>query len=247
MLQDLKQLYDTGTLRPQSKFEILDASFNVLKLFKPKTILEIGVGKGDWVLLAGLVLDDPNARFYGVDNFSQIPVGKQLNTEESNWPDSVDKLCSYIEEKKSKLNIKGNYIAVEGDVQEDLETLLKGFNTKFDCIRIDCLCQHKEPVIDVIEKCLEFTSPEFLLFVDDIGPNQCSNRFLACADLVEQDKIKPLWFSSDEAAYTNVDFDSSQFIKDFDDISVQSSYKVRPPVYFTYSNHRKVIDFIRTI
>lgn len=247
MLQDLKQLYDSGIMRPQSKFEILEASFNILKLFKPKSILEIGLGKGDWVLLAGLVLDNPEARFYGIDNFSQIPTGKQLNTEESDWPDNVDSLCNYIEEKKSQFNIKGNYVAVGGDVEKNLVSLLKSLNTKFDCIRIDCLCQNKEPVIDVIEKCLEYTTPEFLLLVDDIGPNQCSNRFLACADLVEQDKIKPLWFSSDEAAYTNIEFDSSQFIKDFDNLSVESSYKIRPPVYFTYSNHRKVIDFIRTI
>ena len=242
---DIEELFKRGDIRPQSKISVLEASLNILKTFKPKSILEIGFGKGDWSFDAALVLSDPELNIIGIENFSQINTGRELKTEEEFWPSTLIDLQGHVDKIKNDLCIEGNIKVIEGDVTVDFFNLLKKLNTKFDCIRIDCLCQHKEPIKRVLEACLYFTTPEFLLLVDDIGPDQCSSRFIACTDLIEEDRIEPLWYSSDEAAFVNYGFDTDTFISKFTEIT-PTYYSIRPPIYYVYNNHRRTKNFIRT-
>ena len=242
----VKTCRDFG-LTPQSRFDILQAGLDIVKIFNPKSILEIGFGKGDWSIITSYILSNPSLNVYGIENFSAIQNGIQNNTEEGNWPDNIEKLNSYIETRKQEVGIENSFKIVEGDILNGIDQLLEPLNTKFDCIRLDCLCQHKEQIKEVLESCLKFTTSEFLLLVDDAGPNQCGNRFIACTDLVEEDKFKPLWYSSDEVAFTNIEFDTDSFMEKFDSIYPKHHYKIRPTIHYFYNGHKKQMDFIRTI
>ena len=42
----------------------------------------------------------------------------------------------------------------------------------------------------ILYHCLEHTTDEFILLIDDIGANECVNRFIAAMELVKEGKIK---------------------------------------------------------
>lgn len=203
-------------IRPQSLLGVLEANLDLVVAVQPKTILEIGFGRGDWSLASACILDS-NPEYFGIDNFSVISHAKTTNDEEKDWPDSISKLSYSVKLKKQLLGLNNNFTLENVDVTNTRQLFwtLNQFKKEFDLIRLDCLCQNKEQIRAVLDILLKFTAKDFVLFVDDAGASGCLVRLLACLDLVEEGKLIPIWFSEDEVAFANPEYNIDSVYEKF--------------------------------
>tara|TARA_E500000331_G_C17230457_1_gene702395 strand:- start:942 stop:1733 length:792 start_codon:yes stop_codon:yes gene_type:complete len=245
-------LYDiyNGGHKPQSTLECLEPVMDVLSIFKPKNVLEVGLGGAAWSILLARLQKDPSINFYGIDNFdldSSVFKGR---------PDNINELIRLVDKQKMLYNIPNEFKIYDFDVTsqpldkngEPYSLLLSHFRNKdikYDCIRLDCLCQDVKQIKSILYHCLEHTTDEFILLIDDIGANECVNRFIAAMELVKEGKIKPLLFTPSEAAFTNIFFETSNLINAFDLIEDKIYYETRPYIDFHY--YGKHTPIIRTI
>lgn len=232
-----QKLYDKlnkNIISPQSHLGVLECGLDILDLFKPKSVLEIGFGRGDWSLAAAMILEDNSVNFNGIDNFSGIVYGKENGTEEKDWPDTIGRLQKHVNIKKTLIGVANSIKVYEGDVTNKFEHQLQKLDTKFDCIRLDCLCSSRKEIINLLETVLKFTDERFIIFLDDAVPSCCVQRFLAAIDLTENKQIKPIWFSEDETAFVNPNFDSKELITEFKKIKERRRYFLKNYLNYVY-------------
>ena len=237
----LYDLYVEGSgHKPQSNLESLEPVMDVLSIFKPKSVLELGIGSAAWSILLARLQKDPSINFYGIDNFD--PVTSQLFDDR---PNNVNDLIRLVDKHKTLYNFTNEFKIYNLDVISHpldrnrkpyslLLSHLRNTDIKYDCIRLDCLCGDVKEIKDVLYHCLEHTADEFILLVDDIGANECVNRFIAAMQLVTEEKLKPLLFTPGEAAFTNISFDTSNLINKFNLIEDKSYYETRAQINFHY-------------
>ena len=196
-----------SVIGPQSIIGVLEAGLDLVVAIQPKNILEVGFGRGDWSLASACMLEN-SPQYFGIDNFSVVPAGKENDTDEKNWPDSISKLAYSVKLKKKLLGLNNNFTLENVDITNtsSFYRVLKSFNKKFDLIRLDCLCREKKEVREALDTLLKFTAKDFVLFVDDAGASGCVVRLLACLDLVDEGKLIPVWFSEDEVAFANPEY-----------------------------------------
>lgn len=196
-----------SVIRPQSLIGVLESGLDLVAAAQPKSILEVGFGRGDWSLATACLLGS-DTEYFGLENFSIIKEAERNGNEEKNWPNSISALNYSIKLKKQLLGLSNNFSLAEVDVTNirQLHWTLKSFKKEFDLIRFDCLCQTKEQIRGVLNTLLKHTAKDFLLFVDDAGASGCVVRLLACLDLVDEGKLIPVWFSEDEVAFANPEY-----------------------------------------
>ena len=205
-----------SVIRPQSTLGILEPGLDLVAAAQPKSILEVGFGRGDWSLATACLLDS-DTEYFGLENFSIVKEAEESGNEEKNWPDSINKLNYSVKLKKQLLGLSNNFSLAEVDVTNirQLYWVLKSFKKEFDLIRFDCLCQHKEQIRGVLNILLKYTAKDFLLLVDDAAASGCLVRLLACLDLVEEGKLIPIWFSEDEVAFANPEYNIESLYEKF--------------------------------
>lgn len=203
--------------KPQSRPFVLEACFEILNIFEPKSFLELGFGNGDWSLMhSDTFSDNPfsgQVRYYGIDNFELC---NQEGTHEwYTWARNTEELRRRIETWKYMTGVKSSFYPAHGDILNDLTDILDSYNTKFDCIRLDCLCSSASDIEKVLNIALNYADDKFILLLDDCGLAQCPQRFAAAINLVKEGKIVPLWISDDELGFVNPKFDVERFIASF--------------------------------
>jgi len=191
-------------INPLSERGDLSVIGDILNIHRPKNILELGVGNGDWLVFAAAVLQDSSVNLMGYENFTW-----QLNSPE--WTLNLEALNSLNKERLSKFNLT-NKIEIKNNNIENLSNDITEFNcSNFDIIRLDCLCNRVDEIDNVIDSVMPYTDKNCIFLVDDILPSYCPNRFLSFMGKVEKMELKPLWFGEKEGAWVKPSFDEKSF------------------------------------
>jgi hypothetical protein len=232
--QNVRNAYCT----PQSRPFVLEACFEILNIFEPKSFLELGFGNGDWSLLhSDCFSDKPNSnqvRYYGIDNFELCT--REGSHEWYTWARNIEELRRRIETWKYWTGTDSSFYPSDGDILKDLPEILESYNTRYDCIRLDCLCSNVEDIHKVLSQTLEYAEDNFILLVDDCGLTHCPQRLRACIQLIEEKKIIPLWISDDEVGFVSPSFDVQKFISAFRQNHQGKLYKAEYDRYFDFVN-----------
>jgi hypothetical protein len=185
-------------VKPLSELGDLSVIGDILNIHKPKNILELGVGNGDWLLFAAAVLQDDSINFMGYENFTWAL--------DNDWEKNLESLNELNKERLSKFNLT-NHMEIKNNDINNLATCIPEFNcSTFDIIRLDCLCNHVPEIESVIDAVMPYTSDNCIFLVDDILPSYCPNRFLAFMEKVEKKELAPLWFGEKEGAWVKPTF-----------------------------------------
>jgi predicted O-methyltransferase YrrM len=220
--------------RPLSSNCDLAFTVELLKLYKPKSILELGAGNGDWLLFIANALQDNDIKFIGYENFS-------WKMDES-WETSVSNLTKLIKSKLDNANLKNQIILKNINItQMDATTEYNG--QLFDVVRLDCLATDESAISKVITDTMPYTHPNTIFIVDDIAVNYCPNRYFAMMHLVQQEKLKPLWFGDKEGAWVYPSFDFEKF-----KLSTENKLKTHwyTGDFFHYKLLGRQFDFLST-
>lgn len=177
-----------GKNQPMSEICDIEVVYDLFAYLKPKNILELGVGGGEWIITINSLFEYP-INFVGYESFL-LNYGKE-------WPTNAADLDAKIRNntRDIKLEIREeNVISIDTD-------LLKSNNIIFDVVRLDCLNFSQTEISELFYKILPYTSAKCLFLVDDITPNLCPNRFLSYMEHVEKGLLKPLWFGVKEGCW----------------------------------------------
>jgi hypothetical protein len=181
-----------------------DLAFTVeiLKIYKPKFILELGAGDGDWITFIANALQDSSISFVGYEDF------RWKHTDE--WQTNISSLNEKIKNKLLSINLSNNIILKDIDITT-IDPNYEYQNQLFDIVRLDCLATDEPIIKKVIADVIPYTHKNTIFLVDDITVNYCPNRFFAMMHLSQEGKLKPLWFGSKEGAWVHPDFDFEKF------------------------------------
>jgi hypothetical protein len=192
----------TSYAQPLSDNCDLAVTIELLKLYKPKSILELGTGNGDWIRFVANALQDDSISFIGYEDFRW-----QMN---DSWETTIVDLNRLIQESLSSVKLNNQVTLKNADITKiDATTAYNGH--LFDVIRLDCLATDEDVIVKVITDVLPFTHDNTIFLVDDIAVNFCPNRFLAMMHLSQENKLKPLWFGSKEGAWVLPNFNFENF------------------------------------
>jgi hypothetical protein len=191
-------------VHPLSEIGDLSVVGDILNIHRPKNIIELGVGNGDWLLFAAAVLQDNSVNFMGYENFT-------WTLDNGDWASNVETLNKINKERLSKINLTNNMEIKNNDI-ETLSSCISEFNcSTYDIVRLDCLCNTVTQIENVIDAIMPYTSDNCIFLVDDILPSYCPNRFLSFMEKVEKGELKPLWFGEKEGAWVKPSFDVEGF------------------------------------
>jgi hypothetical protein len=227
--EEYKKIILSG-VEPLSRGGDLAAVSKILKFFKPKQILELGVGNGDWLIFMAAALKDPNIVFVGYENFTW-----KFN---DSWCNNLSSLQDRIQKFSNTLDFK-NKFELRDDNINTIEFNKHLHDYKFDVVRLDCLQGEVKEIELIIDKILPYTSKNCIFLMDDINPNYVPNRYLACMEKVKQGKFIPLWFGSEEGAWIRSPFDSNEFLdhaKTFNSILYETNL-ITQNYFGTYYNY----------
>jgi hypothetical protein len=174
----------------------------MLNIYKPKSILELGTGNGDWLLFVAYALQDGDAKLLGFENFSW-----KFN---NSWEASLQDLRRLVKSKLEDAHLPPQIVLKEVDITT-MDASVEYQGQVFDMVRLDCLAIDECEIRMVIDAVMPYTSKNCIFLVDDINVNNCPNRYFAMMHLVEQGKLKPLWFGSKEGAWVYPDFNFEKF------------------------------------
>jgi len=181
-----------------------DLAFTVemLKLYKPKSILELGAGNGDWIRFIANALQDNDISFIGYEDFRW-----KMN---NSWETTILDLNKLIHDSLSSMKLNNQVFLKNADITKiDATTEYSG--QLFDVVRLDCLATDESDIVKVISNILPYTHDNTIFLVDDIAVNYCPNRFLAMMHLSQANMLKPLWFGSKEGAWVKPNFNFENF------------------------------------
>jgi hypothetical protein len=192
----------TKYAKPLSDNCDLAVTVELLKLYKPKSILELGAGNGDWIRFIANAMQDDSISFIGYEDFRW-----QMN---DSWEKTIADLNKLIQESLSSIKLNNQVILKNADITTmDTTTEYKG--QLFDVVRLDCLATDESDISKVITDVLPYTHDNTIFLVDDIAVNFCPNRFFAMMHLSQDNKLKPLWFGSKEGAWVRPNFNFEDF------------------------------------
>lgn len=181
-----------------------DLAFTVelLKLYNPKSILELGAGNGDWIRFIAIALRDDTISFIGYEDFRW----KMNDT----WETTILDLNKLIHDSLSSIKLNNKVALKNADITKiDATTEYNG--QLFDVVRLDCLATDESEIVKVISDVLPYTHDNTIFLIDDIAVNYCPNRFLAMMHLSQNNLLKPLWFGNKEGAWVKPNFDVAKF------------------------------------
>ena len=184
--------------------ENCDLAFTVelLKLYKPKSILELGAGNGDWILFVANAMQDNSISFIGYEDFRW-----KMN---DSWETTILDLNRLIQDSLSRIQLNNQVTLKNADITK-IDAMLEYRDQLFDVVRLDCLATDEEDIVNVITNVLPYTHSNTIFLVDDIAVNFCPNRFLAMMHLSQKGILKPLWFGSKEGAWVPPNFNFENF------------------------------------
>lgn len=180
--------------KPMALVEDLYVISEIISNVNPKTVLELGVGSGGWILAINELIKNhlPNIFYLGFENFSY-----DYNFV---WPKNEKELEYQLKNFQPDLNVSIINKNVNLVNQTDFE------NKTFDVVRLDCL-EHLSDINNIFYKVLPNTSKNCIFLVDDITPNICFNRFLAFMNKTSEGILKPLYIGMKESVWCKYDFD----------------------------------------
>ena len=107
-------------IHPLSEIGDLSVVGDILDIHKPKNIIELGVGNGDWLLFAAAVLQDNSVNFMGYENFT-------WTLDNGDWAENVEALNRVNKERLSKFNLN-NHMEIKNNDIENLSNCISEFN-----------------------------------------------------------------------------------------------------------------------
>lgn len=192
----------TKYARPLSNNCDLAFTVELLKLYNPKSILELGAGNGDWIRFVSNAMQDDSISFIGYEDF-------RWKMNES-WETTILDLNKLIQDSLSSVKLNNQVTLKNADITTmDATTEYKG--QLFDVVRLDCLATDESDISKVITDVLPYTHDNTIFLVDDIAVNYCPNRFFAMMHLSQKSLLKPLWFGSKEGAWVCPNFNFENF------------------------------------
>lgn len=192
-------------VHPLSEIGDLSVVGDILNVHRPKNIIELGAGNGDWLLFTAAVLQDSSVNLMGYENFTW-----KDNT--IGWASNIEELNNLVKERLSKFNLN-NKIEIQNRDIENLSNFISEFNcSNYDVVRLDCLCNTVNQVEAVIDSIMPYASENCIFLVDDILPSHCPNRFLSFMERVGKKELKPLWFGEKEGAWVKPSFNVEDFL-----------------------------------
>lgn len=181
-----------------------DLAFTVelLKLYKPKSILELGAGNGDWIRFIANAMQDDSISFIGYEDFRW----KMNDT----WETTITDLNKLIQESLSSVKLSNQVTLKNADITK-IDPTTEYHKQLFDVVRLDCLATDESVIVKVITDVLPYTHDNTIFLIDDIAVNYCPNRFFAMMHLSQEGILKPLWFGSKEGAWVRPNFNFENF------------------------------------
>lgn len=181
-----------------------DLAFTVelLQLYNPKSILELGAGNGDWILFIANAMQDNAISFVGYEDFRW-----QMN---DTWETNISDLNRLIHNSLASVELSNRVVLKNADITQ-LDAIKEYNGQIFDVVRLDCLATDESDIVNVITKVLPYTHDSTIFLVDDIAVNYCPNRFFAMMHLSKDSVLKPLWFGSKEGAWVRPNFNFEEF------------------------------------
>lgn len=206
----------------------------LLKLYKPKCILELGAGNGDWIRFVANAMQDSSISFLGYEDF-------RWKMDES-WETSIEDLNKLIQDSLAGIKLNNQVTLKNADITKmDATTEYNG--QLFDLVRLDCLATDESDILRVITDVLPYTHDNTIFLVDDIAVNYCPNRFFAMMHLSQVGIVKPLWLGSKEGAWVKTNFD-------FENFKLGMNHKLNTHWYngdfFHYTLLGRQFDFLST-
>lgn len=171
-----------------NKYEIMSderdfcVDVNVAKYNNSKKILEIGGGRAGWSLGINEFLGT-SVNIFVVENFEF----KNYDSYGHNWPKSKSELLDEINCKNKNHNITIFDI--------DAKLLNHYINDKFDLIRIDCF-EHEDEMNNLLEWSHLHLNNDGMLYIDDILPTICLNRFYSAISSVKKNLFNIVWIGN---------------------------------------------------
>lgn len=192
----------TKYAKPLSDNCDLAVTVELLTLYKPKSILELGAGNGDWIRFITNAMQDSSISFIGYEDFRW--------KMDNSWETSISDLNKLIQDSLSSIKLNNRVTLKNADITKiDATTEYNG--QLFDVVRLDCLASDEPDILKVITDVLPYTHDNTIFLVDDIAVNYCPNRFFAMMHLSQVGIIKPLWFGSKEGAWVRSNFNFENF------------------------------------
>jgi hypothetical protein len=225
----------TNFAKPLSENCDLAIVVELLRIYKPKSILELGTGNGDWLLFIANALQDPETSLIGYENFSW----RQDNT----WEHTIASLTELVKSKLEDRELT-NTITLKNVNITKLDPIIEYKGKMFDVVRLDCLATDEWQIKKVITDTMPYTHENTIFLVDDIAVNFCPNRYFAMMHLVQEEKLKPLWFGIKEGAWVYPSFDFEKFQLSMKDKLESHWYRGTFYNYPVLGKHR---DFLTTV
>ena len=215
--------------QPMSKHCDLAFSVCQLQLLKPKSILELGTGRGDWIYHVANSLQDSSIQFLGYEDFSQYnePYMDRYK-KENDWSDKY-KLHGTIQKKLSSVNLNNQVVIRDADITT-INPVVDYSGYVFDMVRLDCLTEKSE-ILRVLRDIFPYTHDKTVFVIDDINVNSCPNRFLAMVDLCSEGLLKPLHIGSKESTWVKSDYDIGDYRSRIEDKLITETHWGQ---FFTY-------------
>lgn len=183
---------DRFPVMSETSDQLVEAS--IFNFFKPRSIVEIGAGSGNWCILMDTVSDESHDRhFILIDNFSWAADDRYKHgAKVCNFPVNVRSLEDHLSPLLTSFEIMDGSIDVliENDLKEQV-----------DLIRVDCDPTAQEKWSDVIEWIDHNGSDRLIVLADDVNLNVAPYRMLLLQQLVATGKLVLFWIGEDTAAW----------------------------------------------
>lgn len=196
MIQEL--VNDLGIM---SLWQDTASTMEIIKLYdaaneKQLRIIEFGAGNGGWPVIVSRICNEL-PMIYAWESFQHTHYDFSIPTDivYKNLTRNKQELLSLIDSKIDNHNIE----VIDRYVNRSFD-ILDSDTTQYDIIRLDCLDGYVE-ITQLLTRIMKLLVPGGLLFIDDIDPIVCVNRFRAAMNYDDTGDLSLLWVGIKECAF----------------------------------------------
>lgn len=177
------------------------STMEIVKLYdaangKQMRMIEFGAGNGGWPVIVSQICKELPV-IYAWESFQHTQYDFSIPTDVvyKNLARNKQELMSLIDSKISnhKIEIIDRYVNRSDDI-------LDNDTTEYDIIRLDCLDGYAE-ITQLLTHVMRLLAPGGLLFIDDIDPIICINRFRAAMNYDDTGELLLFWVGIKECAF----------------------------------------------
>lgn len=182
-----------------SLWEDIASTMEIVKLYdtgRQMNIIEFGAGNAGWPVLVSQTCSIL-PYVYAWESFQHIYYDFSISTDVvyKNLARSKEELMTLIDSRISDHNIE----VIDQFVNYSYD-ILDNDTKQYDIIRLDCLDSYFE-IKQLLEYVIRVLAPGGILFIDDIDPVICVNRFRAAMNYDDTGELSLLWVGIKECAF----------------------------------------------